>query len=300
MSSRKRSPRIIGSRRQRRCLPPHMDNLESRLLLSNVTVPITKPGSGAPIYIPAADQTKVTPIIVGPAVASPFGTNPDQSVGPIGYIPQQLQQAYGVNLISYGTGVAGNGAGQTIAIIDWGDNASFQPTTSATYNGSALQVFDQTFGLADPPSFQIFRQNGNIGRTNTNLGSGVEIALDIEWAHAIAPQATIDLIEADSNSFSDLGAAELTAATVLHASVVSMSYGASLEGGGFGYYEQFLDETYFAPALAADPNIAYPRLHGRQRVDAWSELSCHLPAHCGRGRNVIDGQRDRAHLHIRR
>ena len=257
MASRKRSPRIIGSRRLGRSLPPLMENLETRVLLSEVTLPIPKPGVGQPVYIPPSAQQTVTPIIVGSPVASPFGATNDANPS-TGYIPQQLQQAYGVNLISYGpTHIAGDGTGQTIAIIDWGDNTSFQPTTSTSYTGSALQVFDQTFGLPDPPSFQIYTQNGQVGRTNTNLGSGVEIALDVEWAHSIAPGAKIALIEANSASFTDTGVAELSAATVLHASVVTMSFGGSLEANGLGYYEQFLDNTYFAPALAADPNITY-------------------------------------------
>ena len=184
--------------------------------------------------------------------------SPDQFTGPIGYNPQQLQQAYGVNLIKYGpTNIPGDGAGQTITIIDWGDDSSFQPTTSSSYVGSALQVFDKTFNLPDPPSFQIFTQNGAVGRTNTNLGTGVEIALDVEWAHSIAPGANIDLIEANSGAFTDTGEAELSAATVLHSSVVSMSFGGFLEGAGLGSYEQQLDNTYFAPGLAADPNITY-------------------------------------------
>lgn len=51
-----------------------------------------------------------------------------------------------------------------------------------------------------------------------------EEALDVEWAHAIAPGSKIDLIEANSDS--DLYSAVLTAAGLPDVSVVSMSWGA--------------------------------------------------------------------------
>src|SRR5213594_1079463 len=40
-------------------------------------------------------------------------------------------------------------------------------------------------------------------KPRANAGWALEIALDVEWAHAIAPQARILLVEAASNSFSD-------------------------------------------------------------------------------------------------
>jgi subtilase family serine protease len=42
---------------------------------------------------------------------------------------------------------------------------------------------------------------------SANSGWAVEISLDVEWAHAIAPQATILLVEAKSSSLTDLLAA---------------------------------------------------------------------------------------------
>jgi len=59
--------------------------------------------------------------------------------------------------------------------------------------------------------------------SNGNLHSGwdIESALDIEWAHAMAPSATILLVEACSNSYNDLFVAEEVA-----------SYYVSLYGGG--------------------------------------------------------------------
>ena len=82
----------------------------------------------------------------------------------------------------------GNGAGQTIAIVD----AFFDPNIQ-----SDLGKFDAQFGLAAPPSFTQFVESGL--RTE-NVSWALETALDVEWAHAIAPAANIVLVEADPRS----------------------------------------------------------------------------------------------------
>ncbi len=162
-----------------------------------------------------------------------------------------------MNLVTFGP-IVGDGAGQTIALIDAYDNPSFQDT-GPNFQGSALQIFDQTFGLPNPPSFQKFNQLGgtNITAPAAPIGGwGVEESLDIEWAHSIAPMANIDLVEGNSDSFTDLFTAMETAGTTLGASVISMSFGASLEGFGDGAMELQLDSQYIEPTLAANPNLA--------------------------------------------
>ena len=67
-----------------------------------------------------------------------------------------------------------------------------------------LHQFDVQFGLPDPAfnegesdrQARAFRRPTRAGPT--------EIALDVEWAHAIAPKANILLVEAASSSISDL------------------------------------------------------------------------------------------------
>lgn len=65
----------------------------------------------------------------------------------------------------------------------------------------------------------------------------------------MAPDATIDVIAANSASVTDLMQGAETAATTLGASVVSMSFGEDLEYYGDGAYEQFLDATYLCLCL---------------------------------------------------
>jgi subtilase family serine protease len=124
------------------------------------------------------------------------------------YTPAQIRTAYQFNQTSY------TGAGQTIAIVD----AYSNPNISAD-----LATFDRQWGVAAPPSFKVVNQNGGTQPPPSNSGWWLEIALDVEWAHAIAPGANILLVEANSNYYSDLLKAVDYAAA--HANVVSMSWG---------------------------------------------------------------------------
>lgn len=133
------------------------------------------------------------------------------------FTPSQIEEAYGFNRIEFPTSngiIVGNGAGQTIAIVD----AYSDPNIV-----SDLETFDRTFGIADPPSFTIMQQSGTVA----NAQWSSEIALDVEWAHAIAPGARILLGEARSDSLSDLVAEVDVVADQPGVSVVSMSWSAN-------------------------------------------------------------------------
>ena len=131
--------------------------------------------------------------------------------------PAQVRHAYGFDQVSFSGGtVAGDGTGQTIAIVDAYDDPNI---------AGDLQTFDSQFGIPAPPSFTKIVQSGTV----TDAGWSGEIALDVEWAHAIAPKASIILVEARSSSYTDLLAAVDTAASQPGVSAVSMSWG----GGEF-------------------------------------------------------------------
>ena len=112
-----------------------------------------------------------------------------------------------------------------IAIVD----AFHQPNI-----GSDLHTFDLTFGLPDPPSFNVYQPWGVA--TPAPTGWSDEISLDVEWAHAMAPGAGIALVEAHDDGLTlpappppgpagQLTAAIWYAVTVLNADIVSMSFG---------------------------------------------------------------------------
>jgi subtilase family serine protease len=132
------------------------------------------------------------------------------------FFPSQIETAYGFNQITFDNGmVAGNGMGQTIAIIGV-DN-------DLTVN-SDLTAFDAALKIPDP-TLTVVGQDGGAVPSNPTQGLGTyETALDVEWAHAIAPAANILLVEANSTGNTDLLAATKYAAGVSGVSVVTSSY----------------------------------------------------------------------------
>ncbi|MBE3559069.1 MAG: S53 family peptidase [Ktedonobacteraceae bacterium] len=106
---------------------------------------------------------------------------------PLCYSPQQLRRAYGIQpLLDAGM----TGKGRIITIID-----AFQAPTIR----QDLRMFDQLFGLPDP-QLNIIAPFGltPFDPNNPNhTGFAGEIALDVEWAHAMAPDATINLVLAN-------------------------------------------------------------------------------------------------------
>ena len=83
----------------------------------------------------------------------------EERLAPAGLTPSQVRQAYGIDQISFG-GTPGTGAGQTIAIIDGGDDAAMLDSTDANFSTSDLALFDANTSLSDPPSFKVVGESG--------------------------------------------------------------------------------------------------------------------------------------------
>src|SRR5262249_42996616 len=134
---------------------------------------------------------------------------------PAGYTAAQLTQAYGLDRITFtsdaGETVVGDGSGETIALIE----AYNDPNLA-----SDLHVFDQANGLPDP-LLSVVNQAG----TKTNSVWTSEESLDVEWAHAIAPGASILVVQARSDSLGDLITAVDLARNTPGVAVISMSWG---------------------------------------------------------------------------
>ncbi len=152
--------------------------------------------------------TEVSPNLL--LIDSPLATS-----GPTGMTPTQIKAAYGFSSIKFGN-VVGDGSGETIAIVDAYNDPNIL---------SDLAKFDAQFGLAAPPSIKVVSQTGGTRLPSNNRGWASEIALDVEWAHAIAPGANILLVEANSSYTSDLNAAEDYARNAAGVVVVSNSWG---------------------------------------------------------------------------
>jgi subtilase family serine protease len=163
---------------------------------------------------------------------------------PGGLSPAQVRHAYGFDQITFSNGtVQGDGTGQTIAIIDAYD----QPNIA-----SDLATFDAMYGIPAPPSFTKVNQTGGATYPTSDQTWGLEISLDVEWAHAIAPGASILLVEASSNSWSNIFAAVNYARQQPGVSVISMSLAGSEWSGETSYNSYFttpsghIGETFVA------------------------------------------------------
>ncbi len=134
---------------------------------------------------------------------------------PTGYGPAQFQSAYGALTAQSSTWTWN---GKTIGIVDAYDDPRAE---------SDLAAYSTQFGL--PPCttsngcFKKVGQNGSTRLPRGNQGWGLEISLDVQAAHAMCPGCKILLVEASTNSFSNLLAAEDYATS--HATVVSNSWG---------------------------------------------------------------------------
>jgi len=149
-----------------------------------------------------------------------------------------VRKAYGFNQI-YKEGYQGQG--EVIGLAELGSD----PTLAAD-----ITNFDRMFHLA-PPDLEVVNESGGSSPMPPDTGHGHEIALDVEWAHAIAPDAKIVVVEGNDSttdtttSIQGLLAAAQEAAS-LGASVVSMSYGydeSAFDASGVGTVQQ-LDSDF--------------------------------------------------------
>jgi subtilase family serine protease len=165
------------------------------------------------------------------------------------YTPAQTQNAYGFSqLLSQGN----NGAGQTIAIVDAYNDPNIV---------NDLATFDAQYGLSGTTAsgvaqfLMVLNQNGTQGslpQADPSGGWEAEEALDVEWAHAMAPGAKIELVEANSANLSDLFSAVQTAAGTKGVSVVSMSWGGA----------EFPNESSYDSIFSQHPNVAFVAASG--------------------------------------
>jgi len=128
-----------------------------------------------------------------------------------GYTPSSIQAAYNLTGL-YNEGY--DGTGQTIAIVDWCGSLTIQDDANA---------FSTKFGLP-----QLTSSNFAITYTAPSeciASDQVEINLDVEWAHAVAPGANINLVVPPSANFQDVDEAEFDVANYRLGNVLSGSFG---------------------------------------------------------------------------
>jgi subtilase family serine protease len=172
---------------------------------------------------------------------------PDASSSPTGLSPATVKAAY-----NFSADLTA-GAAKTIAIVDAYDD----PTAE-----SDLGTFSSKYGLPACTTangcFQKVDQRGGKLYPRRDSGWALEISLDVQWAHAIAPGAKVLLVEAASNSFTNLMAAEDYAKA--HAQYVSNSWGGSEFSGEAAYDRHFAQSgvSFFVSAGDAGLPAEYP------------------------------------------
>jgi subtilase family serine protease len=218
------------------------------------------PGSKAWLHIPDSTIERLGDIGAKAHTNHLIHVDPQATgTSPRGQTPQTLWAYY--------TQAAGGpiGGAKVIAIVD------------AYHYGTALQDFNTFagyFGLPTETSssptasknkvFQVVYATTNGKAPKTNCGWAQEAALDIEWAHGMAPGAKIVLVEAASASFADLFKAVDTATAIVKAAgggEVSMSWGGSefsSEASYDSHFSQNSNVVYFASSGDTGGVTIYP------------------------------------------
>ncbi|MGB8012291.1 MAG: S53 family peptidase [Terriglobales bacterium] len=136
------------------------------------------------------------------------------------YTPPMIQTAYHLNELYHDGRKEYDGSDQVIAIIDWCGT----PTILSDVN-----AFSAQFGLPQLIDYsqhqQPFLEITYTAPNTCENWDNVEVNLDVEWAHAVAPYANINLVVPPSNSFQDVDEAEFLVVHDGLGIVLSGSYG---------------------------------------------------------------------------
>jgi subtilase family serine protease len=249
---------LAGAQKVAGYQPPRENRQPTTMSTQNMVIPASSVER-------AADAGKFahSNIVLG----SQDGVNPHKSVTPFlteTETPASMGCVYkvgpvytGCNPSSGGTRHPSGGWG-AIAIVDAYDNP---------YAAYELATFDSAFGLPAAKFTKVYANgNGSCTTPPFNAGWGLEESLDIEWAHVMAPAARIILVEACSNSYTDLLYAEYVAGgwvAKYGGGDISNSWGSGEFGGEtsfdpyFGIY-YYQNTSYFASAGDSGCGAAYP------------------------------------------
>ncbi len=181
-------------------LKPQGAAFSSQCFYQPQTVTLGEPGT------PGQATATYTGLVYGaPATNTALGT-----LSPCGYSPQDVAKLYNLN-VAYGQGYTGKGV--TVAIVDGYGSPTIQ---------SDLQLFVQEYGQPLTGSFTV-KQTTPF--TATDADAATETTLDVEWTHAIAPDANILLVTTPTLNDDDLQAGLMYIIENKLASIISNSYG---------------------------------------------------------------------------
>jgi subtilase family serine protease len=188
----------------------------ARLTAAVITLPILVGGGAAP----ALAAHPMTPSAGGLGQYQDLGDAADfanamlRCRAPLCYSPAQIRAAYDIQPV-LDAGI--DGTGTTIVIVD-----AFQDPTLQ----QDLAMFDSDFGLP-AVSLDMVAPDGLTAFNGSKLqvGWALEIALDVEWAHVVAPGAHLELVLAKSEQDADLLSATRYAVDHNLGEVITQSFG---------------------------------------------------------------------------
>ncbi|HEY5317002.1 MAG TPA: hypothetical protein VIJ20_03420, partial [Solirubrobacteraceae bacterium] len=168
-----------------------------------------------------------------------------------GYGPSDLQSAYDL-----ASAAASAGGGATVAVVD-----AYNDPDAA----SDLATYRSAWGLPACGSgcFRVLNQEGETSPLPPNAGDSgwdVEESLDVDMVSAICPNCKVILVEANSPSNDDLGAA-VNAAVAAGADYVSNSYGGDESSDDSTYDSEYYDHPGVAVTVSAGDSgygVSYP------------------------------------------
>jgi kumamolisin len=210
------------------------------------------------LFVPTGGLDQVAPPTIGRLARTAAGAPPAPNYA---YLETPASLACIYKLVAapvagcnpYAATVNPPGGSKAIAIVDAYD----APSAAAD-----LAYFSVQFGLP-APNLTVVYANGI--RPAANSGWQMEEALDVEWAHAMAPGAKLYLVEAASSSLNDLLTAVSVASQLVAASgggEVSMSWGSS----------EFSNETVYDKAFTT-PGVVYLASSGDSPGVIWPSAS---------------------------
>ncbi|HTW39545.1 MAG TPA: PKD domain-containing protein [Thermoplasmata archaeon] len=153
------------------------------------------------------------PLEVGPLASPEVSCSGGSDSGP--FIPCQVWNAYNMT----GPTPSSDGTGETIGIVDTYDAQQTEVKLQSDLTG-----FDANYGLPNATVNYLYPVGPTGGLNTTTTGWSVEEALDLEWVHASAPGATIDMTFSPNPN---VGLYQAVDYLVAHQSVnvISMSWG---------------------------------------------------------------------------
>lgn len=207
------------------------------------------------ILVPNASP--MTSQTLRPAGLPPYAGHAYETPATLACIYAQVTASGGCKPDAFTT--VATGGSRAIAIVD----AYHYPNAQRD-----LAAYSAQFGLPAPTAASFVQVN--LGGTATDDGWGQEAALDIQMAHALAPNAKIYLVEAASSSLGDMLAAVDKASELVSASgggEVSMSWGSDEFVG-----EETLDSHF------KKPNVVYFASTGDAVSPSWPAVSANVVA----------------------